>query len=74
MHLKLFQKEQVKKTAEKTGDLFGNKITDKTRKISRISPQNSSKTVESETKTIGLDRETPREKKYIYIQKKTSSF
>ena len=35
MRLKLPQKEQLKKTAESTGDLIGNKIADQVTKISK---------------------------------------
>ena len=42
-----------------SGDLIGNKITNKITNVSRTSPQNSSRTVESET-------EIPKEI-YIYI-------
>ena len=43
MLLKLFQKEQFKKTAEANGDLIWNKIVNR---ISKNSPQNNSQTVE----------------------------
>ena len=36
---KLFQKEQLKKTAEETGDLIGNKIADKITSFSKKSPK-----------------------------------
>ena len=36
---KLFQKEQLKKTAEDTGDLIGNKIADKITSFSKKSPK-----------------------------------
>ena len=37
MQKKLFQKEQLKKTAEATGDLIGNKIGDKMTSVSKKS-------------------------------------
>ena len=42
--------------------MIGNKIAIKIMKVLKISPQNSSKTVESETENIGFDRETPKER------------
>ena len=45
MHLKLVQKELLKKkTIGATGYLIGNKIVDKITKISRTLPQNNSET------------------------------
>ena len=46
MHLKLLQKEQLKKTVEVTSDLIGNKIANK---ITKKSPQNTAEIVDSET-------------------------
>ena len=60
MHLKL-SKRVIQKTAEATSYLIGNKITDKITKIYRNSPQNSSKTFESERKNKGFDKEIPKE-------------
>ena len=48
MHLKLLQKKAIQKTAEATGNLIRNKITDKIRRVSKTSPQNNSKTNENE--------------------------
>ena len=62
IYLKLLQKEQMKKTAEATGDLIGNKIAIKITKVSRNPPQNNSRTVECETENIGFDREIPKER------------
>ena len=45
--LKTVSEKAVLKTEDATGDLTGNKIADKTTKVSRKSPQNSSKIVES---------------------------
>ena len=42
MHLKLLQKRAIQKTSQANGDLVGNKITNKIKKVSRISPQNNS--------------------------------
>ena len=62
--LKTASKIEIQKAAEVTGDLIGNKIADK---ITKVSPQNSPKTVKNETKDMGFDREIPRA---IYLQKK----
>ena len=48
MHLKLLQKERLKKTVEKTGDLIGNKIANKITRASKSLPNNSSETNEKE--------------------------
>ena len=47
MQLKLFQKERFK-TAEATIDLIGNKITGKTTRVPKNSPQNNSEANEEE--------------------------
>ena len=57
-------KRAIQKTAEATDDLVGNRTADKITKSSINSPQNTSKTVESET-------EIP--KKKIYLQKKNGN-
>ena len=44
---KTVSKRVIQKIAEATGDLTGNKIAYKITKVSKNSPQNSSKTVES---------------------------
>ena len=62
--LKTAPKIEIQKAAEVTGDLIGNKIADK---ITKVSPQNSPKTVKNETEDMGFDREIPRD---IYLQKK----
>ena len=67
---KTASKREILKTAEVTGDLIGNKIPeviaefydDKKTKFSRRSPQNSSETVESETKI-------PKKYTYTYMRK-----
>ena len=46
MQLKLFQKQQIQKTAS---DLLGNNISHKITKLSRNSAQNNSEIVESKT-------------------------
>ena len=38
----------IKKTAEATGDLIGNKIADKIKRVSKTSPKNNSETEEEE--------------------------
>ena len=52
MHLKLHQKEQLKKTAEATGDLIGKKITDKITRVSKTPPDNSETNEEEILKEI----------------------
>ena len=61
-------KKPIQKLAEATGDLIGNKISDKITKDSRRSQQNNSQRVEIETKNRKFDREIP--KKDIYLQKR----
>ena len=46
--IKTASKREIRKTAEATGDLIGNKITDKIASISK-SPQNASKELHSKT-------------------------
>ena len=46
--IKTASKREIRKTAEATGDLIGNKITDKITSISK-SPQNASKELHSKT-------------------------
>ena len=66
MHLKLLQKELLKKKkTEATGHLVGNKIADKITSISTTSPQNNSVTNEEEN--LELDEEIHRER---YISSK----
>ena len=68
MHLKLLQKEKVKKQQEATDDLIRNKIADKTAKASQISPKNSQGTVTNKTFTNEYDKKIL--KKDIYISNK----
>ena len=56
----------IQKTTEATGNFIGNKIVNKITKLSRRSPQYSSKTVEIETKNAGFDKEIPKER-YVFI-------
>ena len=42
MHLKLFQKIVIQKTASATADLIGNKFDDITTRVSKPSPKNNS--------------------------------
>ena len=66
MHLKLLQKELLKKKkTEATGHLVGKKIADKITSISTTSPQNNSVTNEEEN--FELDEEIHRER---YISSK----
>ena len=47
----------IQKTAEASGDLIGNKIADKIKKVSKTSQQNNSETVANEH-----DKEIPKER------------
>ena len=47
--VKTASKRVIQKTAEATGDLIGNKITDETTRVSKTSPQNNSEINEEET-------------------------
>ena len=62
MHLKLLLIRVIQKTTEGTGDLIGNKISEKITKVTRTSPQNSSEIVTNERDYIGFDREIPKER------------
>ena len=53
-------KGAIQKTAEATGYLIGNKITNTIIKVSKNSQQNNSETVANEH-----DKEIPKEKKYV---------
>ena len=64
MRLKLLQKKQFKKSAESTGDLIGNNISNKITKVQKNSQRNNSETV-----TIEHDQEIRKERE-IYLQKK----
>ena len=68
MHLKLFQREKLKKAAEATGELIGNESADKITKVWIKSPQNSSETVTNETENLGRNREIL--KKYLSLEKR----
>ena len=57
MHLKLLQKEQFKKTAEETGELFGDQISNRITKVSRNLQQNNLEKV-----TYENDKEMPKER------------
>ena len=46
--LKTSSKNVIQKTAETTGDLTGNKITNRSTKVSRGSPQNNSEIITNE--------------------------
>ena len=61
-HLKLLLIRVIQKTKEGTGDLIGNKISEKIIKVIRTSPQNSSEIVTNERDYIGFDREIPTER------------
>ena len=57
----------IQKTAQAVGDLIGYKFADKITKVSKISPQNTTEAVPSETKVI-----FKYQKKDIYPQKRGS--
>ena len=66
IHLRLLQKEQLKKKKKKTeptSDLMRNKITDRITKVSKTSPQNNLE------ENIEHDREIHREK-YIFPEQR----
>ena len=67
VHLRLFQKERFKETTDAANDLIGNKVADKTTKISKASQQNNSKTVTNEhDKEVSKERYTfPEERQKI---------
>ena len=54
----------IQKTAETTGDLIGNKIVDKTAKVSKYLQQNNSQTVKNEN-----DKKIPKER-YIFPEER----
>ena len=62
---KTASKRAIQKTTEAAGDLTGNKITDKTIKVSKRSQQNNSK---KWNKKYRIDGETLRER-YISLEK-----
>ena len=68
MQLKLLLKSESK-MAEVTDDLIGNKIADKMTKVSRNSPENSLKVVESRKLKIEIYQT-----KDMYIHKKTTNY
>ena len=65
--IKAIQRKK-KKAAETTGELIGNKSTDKITKLSRSSPQNNSETVKSNR--IKDDLIEKYQKKNLSLQKK----
>ena len=69
--LKSASKWAIRKTAEATGDLIGNKIADKITKLWRSSSQTSSEIVESETENSKFYLKKNL-KEDIYFQKKCS--
>ena len=50
----------IQKTAQTVGDLIGYKFADKIAKVSRISPQNTTEAVPSETKDKKFDVKIPK--------------
>ena len=51
--LKTASNRAIQKTAETTGALIGNKISEKITRVSKTSPQNSSETNEKKKKILG---------------------
>ena len=66
--MKTATKRAIQKTAEKTGDLIGNKITDVVTK-SYDDKITKAETVKIETENTGFDKEIPKET-YISIEKR----
>ena len=64
----IYSKRATQKAEEATSYSTGNKTVDKLTKVSRTSPQNNSKTVESEAENRGFDKEIPKER-YISSEK-----
>ena len=64
MHLKLYKKRVIHKTAEATGDLIGNKTPHEITKVSRTSPHNSLEIVKNEN-----DKDIPKER-YISTEER----
>ena len=61
-YIQTASKTAIQKTLEATGDLIGNKITDKIAIVSKFSIQNNSETITCKEENIGLNREIPRER------------
>ena len=61
-YLKLLLIRVIQKTVEGTGDLIGNKISEKITEVTRTSPQNSSEIVRNQGDYIGFDTEIPKER------------
>ena len=66
--LKTASKRAIQETARATGDLIGNKIPDRTTKISKASQQNNLKTVRNRH-----DKEIPKER-YISSKRKAENY
>ena len=66
--LKTASKRAIQETARATGDLIGNKIPDRTTKISKASQQNNLKTVRNRH-----DKEIPKER-YISSKWKAENY
>ena len=69
MHLKLLtvSKREIQKTAKVTSDSSGNKIADRTTKVWKISPHNSTERVKNEhDKEIHKERYIPLEETENY--------
>ena len=60
MQLKLLQEKQLKKTAEATSDLIGNKIAEKTTEVSKSSRQNNRSILD-----IGTEHKEITKERYI---------
>ena len=69
MRLKLLQKEQFKKSAESTGYLIGNNISNKITKVQKNSQRNNSETV-----TIEHDQEIRKERERYISRRKIRNY
>ena len=69
--LKSTSKRAICKAADATDNLIGNKISNKIRKISSTSPENSSRTVTNKQKILDLREKY--QKEYIYTSRKNTA-
>ena len=59
---------------EATGDLIGNKIAGKIKKVSKTTPQNNSETVESEPENTQFDRKISKERYVLPNDRKIENY
>ena len=67
MHLKRFQNEQLKKTAEATGDLIGNKIANKMTKASKSYQRIVQGQLQMKQKILNLIEKYQKKDIYLFI-------